>query len=335
MMAVEPTWTNEVHDKARLLHDQIAALSVKAAEANDDGAMARVLCAPYYTMLDQLFAEELPWARAMDESDLVVRMRGPAVDEPAPRVKLIADAFDQLRAQMQNIAKAIAGVTTARALPDDLDLGLSGFARGSVIMGLKVRNSAENEQRSMLGEDDPLLLATRAAVRHLGEVTRYVSAEGVAPEFAARFDDPGVRDAVLSAAIKLAPTGRIGIDSVELATPGGEPAGAALTPDTRAALRQAIARPVRHAQQGSFIGTVRELDLDLMRFDLRRISESGMTNLRCAYIDLPEERARALLNATIEVRGLVEFNSKGQPRLLQVEHFEIIEAAQEQGKLDL
>ncbi len=327
-------WTNEVHDKARLLHDQIAALSVKAAEADDDGALRRLLCAPYYTLLDRLFTEELPWARAMDDSDIVVRMRGPAADEAAPRVKLIADAFDEVRKQVQGIAKAIAGVSSAKALPDDLDLGLSGFARGSVVMGLRVRAGASDAATSLLGDDDLLLQATRAAVQRLGEVTRYVNEDGIAAEFAARFDDPGVRDAVLVAAARLAPTGRNGIDQVELTTPGAEgPAGAPLTPVSRTILRQAIARPVRRADHGRYSGTVRELDLDLMRFELRRMP--GVASLRCAYADIPEDRARALLNATVEVAGLVEFDAKGQPRLLQVEAVEIIQPAPEQHGLAL
>lgn len=331
-MVTDRAWTREVHDKARLLHDQIAALSVKAAEAADGEALQKILCAPYYAMLDRLFTEELPWARAMDDSDIVVRMRGPAADETAPRVKLIADAFDQVRKQVQNIAKAIAGVTTAKALPDDLDLGLSGFARGSVVMGLRVRANAPDAAPGTLGENDPLLEATRAAVKQLGEVTRYVDEDGIDERFAARFDDPGVRDAVLTAAVHLAPTGRTGIDQVELTAPGSTgPAGNPLTAASRTVLRRAIERPVKRIDRGRYVGVVRELDLDLMRFELRRMP--GVVSLRCVYPELGEERARTLLNAVIEVAGWVEYDGKGQPRLLQVESLDILQQPPEQQQL--
>lgn len=331
MTTVHP-WTDEVHGKARLLHDQIAALSSKAAEANDGGALAGILCAPYYAMLDRLYADELPWARAMDDSDLVVRLRGPAMDDAAPRVKLIADAFDAVRGQVQAIARAISGVARGKSIPDDLDLGLSGFARGSVMMGLKVRDRADAPQATLLGDDDPLLQATREAVRQLGEVTRFISDAGVAQDFARRIEDPAVRDAILVAATKLAPTGRNGIDAVELTTPGMA-AGVAMTPLTRAMLRQAIMHPVRQAERARFTGTVRELDLDLMRFELRRMPD--WPSLRCVYVDIPEDRARELLNATVEAGGHVEFNSAGLPRLLQVEEYRIVQAAPDQPRLPL
>src|SRR5688572_21863946 len=135
-------WTREVHDKARILHAQLAALGVKAEQSSDPGPMLAMLSEPYFQLLDDLFEGELPWAHAMDNSDLVMRLKGPAADEDAPRVKLIADTFDSLRDQVQKIAKSIAGVDSlARGFPEDLDLGLSAFARGSVVLGLRVRTA--------------------------------------------------------------------------------------------------------------------------------------------------------------------------------------------------
>lgn len=326
------TWTTEVHAKARLLHDQIAALSVKAAEAQDDGALAEMLCRPYYTLLDRLFSEELPWAQAMDSSDLVVRLRGPAADDPAPRIKMIADTFDVIRQQVQRIARAIAGAVDPSArFPSELDLGLTGFARGSVVLGLKVR--AGNGTSDLLGEHDALFQATREAVHRLGEVARYVDDEGLAPEFSARVEDPGVRDAVLGAASKLAPSGLKGIDVVELTAPDDAAHSAAMTATTRRTLRQALARPVQKHGFGEFVGVVRELDLDLMRFELRRLQ--AVESLRCAYLDIPEDRARGLLNATVRVSGPVEHDARGRPRLLQVERWEILQTAPQQHTLQL
>lgn len=328
-------WTREVHDKARILHAQLAALGVKAEQASDPAALLSVLSEPYFRLLDELFAEELPWAQAMDNSDLVMRLKGPAADEEAPRVKLIADTFDSLRDQIQKIAKSIAGVATqSRGFPEDLDLGLSAFARGSVVLGLRVRTAGDTAQSSLLGEQDPLLLATRDAVRKLGEVARFVSNDKLDDDaLKSEFPDPGVRDTILGAAAKLAPTGKKGIESVELTVPERSGQQLVMTPRTRTTIRQAMIKPVKRKESGEFMGVVRELDLDLQRFELRRMS--GVPSLRCAYVDVPEGHAMSLLNATVRVSGPVEYGTDGSPRLLQIEALEVVHPASEQLHINL
>jgi hypothetical protein len=323
-------WTREVHDKARILHAQLAALGVKAEQSSDPAGLLSILSEPYFRLLDELFADELPWAQAMDNSDLVMRLRGPAADEEAPRVKLIADTFDSLRDQIQKIAKSIAGVTlSARGFPEDLDLGLAAFARGSVVLGLRVRTANDATQSSLLGDQDPLLLATRDAVRKLGEVARYVSDDRLDHDaLKSQLPDPGVRDTILGAAAKLAPSGKKGIDSVELTVPERPGEQLVMTPKTRATIRQEMIKPVKRKEVGEFTGVVRELDLDLQRLELRRMS--GVPSLRCAYMDLAEVRAMSLLNATVRVSGPVEYGFDGSPRLLQIERFEVLQPSPDQ-----
>jgi hypothetical protein len=323
-------WTREVHGKARILHAQLAALGVKAQQANDPASLVAVLSEPYFRLLDELYTDELPWAQAMDNSDLVMRLKGPAADEDAPRLKLIGDTFDSLRTQVQKIAKSIAGVSSpVRGFPEDLDLGLSAFARGSVVLGLRVRTASDTRQTSLLDDQDPLLLATREAVRKLGEVARFVGDEKLDDEaLKGEIPDPGVRDTILGAAAKLAPTGKRGIDSVELSVPDRPGQQLVMTPKTRTTIRQAMVKPVKRKETGEFTGVVRELDLDLQRFELRRMS--GVPSLRCAYADVTELKAMSLMNATVRVSGPVEYGPDGSPRLLQVEGLEVIQAAPNQ-----
>lgn len=328
-------WTREVHDKARILHAQLAALGVKAEQASDPASLLSILSEPYFRLLDELFTDELPWAQAMDNSDLVMRLKGPAADEDAPRVKLIADTFDSLRDQIQKIAKSIAGVTAStRGFPEDLDLGLSAFARGSVVLGLRVRTVSDTQQTSLLDEQDPLLLATRDAVRRLGEVSRFISDDKLDDDaLKGELPDPGVRDTILGAAAKLAPTGKRGIDSVELTVPERPGQPLVMTPKTRTTIRQAMIKPVKRKETGEFTGVVRELDLDLQRLELRRMS--GVPSLRCAYADVPELRAMSLLNATVRVTGPVEYGADGSPRLLQIEGLEILQPSPNQLPITL
>ena len=73
-------------------------------------------------------------------------------------------------------------------------------------------------------------------------------------------------------------------------------------------------------------GRVRAVDLDLRRFDLRRIDGGHLPDLRCIYpatFDLP---AKKWLDATVVVRGQVE-TYQGAARLLQVQGVEETELA--------
>lgn len=327
-MSYPGKWAREVHDKARVIHSQIAVLQQKASESGELAPqLEKIFCEPYFRLLEKLYNDELPWALAMDDSDIVLRLRGPAADETAPRVKLIADTFDEVRQQVQNIARALAGVahSTAAKFAQDLDIGLSGFARGSIIIGLKVRGNEGAKQASLLDDSDPLLLATRQAVRLLGEVPRYISESGIDQRFNSLFDDPGLRDAILVAATQLAPTGQRGIDQIDFAVPDSPSRRESMTAKTRILLRQSLARPVKQSRSGSFQGVVRELDLDLKRFELRQMS--AVPSLRCVYSNLSDQQARTLLDSLVEVSGFVELSSSGVPRLMQVESVRLVDDA--------
>lgn len=326
------TYTDEIHTKARLLHEQIAALSHKAQEAADPAALAALLCAPYYRLLDQLYEHDLPWARAMDDSDMVVRLRGAAADQDAPKVGLLSDTLDLLRDQVQSIAKALMHALPDSKWPSTLDLGLSAFARGSIVLGLKLRSDVGAEGDVLAGVDARLFDATREAIHKLGEVVHFVDEDGVHEEMTDAVPDPAMRDILLTAASKLAPTGRRGVDSVELINPGYR-AGTALTPRVRTALRHALVRPVRQQQRMVLEGVVREVDLDLKRFELRQVE--GLGNVRCIFIDLSEAQARAMLGASVSVDGNAACDPEGRPRLLQADKVSIQTIAGKQTNLAL
>jgi hypothetical protein len=197
------------------------------------------------------------------------------------------------------------------------------------VLGLRVRTASDAPQASLLGDQDPLLLATRDAVRKLGEVARWITNDKLDDDaLKGELPDPGVRDTILGAAAKLAPTGKKGIDSIELTVPERPAEQLVMTPKTRTTIRQAMIKPVKRKETGEFTGVVRELDLDLQRLELRRMS--GVPSLRCAYVDVPEVRAMSLLNTTVRVSGPVEYGADGSPRLLQIEGLEVIQAAPDQ-----
>jgi hypothetical protein len=74
---------------------------------------------------------------------------------------------------------------------------------------------------------------------------------------------------------------------------------------------------------------VRAVDLDLRRFDLRRVEEN-QPDLRCIYPASLDARAKHWLDVLVVVRGQVEMY-QGAARLLQVEGVEEI-AERPQGE---
>jgi hypothetical protein len=90
-----------------------------------------------------------------------------------------------------------------------------------------------------------------------------------------------------------------------------------LTPHTRRQVRAWLEKPVLSDEVIELRGHVRAIDLDLRRFDLRRIDGGNLPDLRCIYQPSFDHRAKKWLDATVTVRGQVE-SYQGAARLLQV-----------------
>ena len=197
-------WVEQVEQKAAIVLNQMAAAWALASQLDmNPDEVAR----PYFDMLNALYADEMPHARALDNSDLVLHIEGPALRDPNPRIKLLSGIFADLREQVTKITKAMVGLSDSEPakLPPELELGLTGLARGSFVMGVKVRppqSAGSNDQAveqisgtqiSLWGEDDPLYQAVREAIRSLARVAWYIGPEGIDEEITDAFPDPGVR----------------------------------------------------------------------------------------------------------------------------------------------
>jgi hypothetical protein len=166
---------------------------------------------------------------------------------------------------------------------------------------------------------DPFFEASRQALSTFGAITELFERPNAYDSIRRDFADPKLRDAALSAVGQLAPSGRRGVSSVAVggrALPGRR--WHTLTPDTRQQVRAWLEQPVLSDEIIELTGHVRAIDLDLRRFDLRRIDGGALPDLRCIYpasFDLP---AKGWLDSTMRVRGRVE-TYQGAARLLQVE----------------
>jgi hypothetical protein len=312
-----PNWSDVLRHQARLLHQQIAAMQRLVAEAGGGEEMLAGSCEAYYRLLDEIYVKDMPVARALDEGDLLLHLDGEGLQTPSPRLSLVTGIMDDVRRQVGAMIRTlVSSFNEAVELPREFELGLSSFAQGSLYLGFSLPGPGP-DYAALAG--DPLIKASRQALATLGAVTAHLDEPDAYDRIRRDFADPKLRDAALSAVGRLAPSGRRGVSSVEI---GGRALQARawrkLTPHTREQVREWLERPVLGDEEVEFRGRVRAIDLDLRRFDLRRIDGGNLPDLRCIYpasLDVP---AKKWLDGVISVRGRVE-SYQGAARLLQVE----------------
>ena len=326
-------WVKALEAKARIIHGQLAAARKLAEEAGldpDDVAQ------PYLDLINDLYRDECQFAQLVDDADLIVRYSGPAISL-GPTMSMFTSVCRDLRTQIQGVAKAIFGLSVdephaaARGArlrwPSALDPLLSGLAHGSLVVGVRIQSPEEDaraHQTELAGVSDSIVESVRTAVKNIATVSRHVGDGGIDEDaIQAELPDPAIRDTVLVAAAKLAPTGRKQYQSVSFysqddATPARE-----LTAASRRVLNRAVARPVRTSQEGSFEGVIREVDLDARRFEIRRVANAGA--IRCMYQSEAHELVRHNLDARVRITGQYETLAGHQPRLIAVSSLEVLE----------
>ena len=310
-------WAEVLKRRAHLLHQQIAAMQRLVRDSGGSEAQVEQACLGLYRMLDQIYESDMPVARALDNSDLLLHLEGEGLELKNPRLSLVTGVMSDVRKQVGTMIKTlVSSINEAIELPREFDLGLSSFARGSLYLGFSLPET--NVEFARL-PGDPLMEASRQALSTLGAITslcdRPVPYEAIRHDFA----DPKLRDAALSAVGHLAPSGRRGISSVGI---GGRAlktgAWHTLTPQTRQQVRSWLERPVLGDEVIELRGQVRAIDLDLRRFDLRRVDGGTLPDLRCIYPAAFDPPAKGWLDSIVRVRGKVE-TYQGVARLLQVE----------------
>lgn len=284
-----------------------------------------------YASVENLLSHDYQIAQTRDNSDLVIRVEGIAFDK-APRIQLVTSIFDNVSSQVTDLTKAILGLgADGHVSPSSVDLGLSGMARGSLLFGLKAELPDPTHHRGMLlGELDTLFQSTKSALTIIDDVahTVYQDREHVSLEAVSEVvEDPRVRDAALVAVQRMSPSGRRGIDSVSVSSLKNRDKPAELTSENRKSIRDSLVRPVIKGEELELVGSVREIDLDSRRFDLRGIADEKLRDIRCAYRQVENVNPRALLGSLVKARGLIERSQDGSPRLMSVTALEIIQAA--------
>lgn len=306
-MTQTTSWSSVSRHRVRVVQDQLLDTARWAREAGADPEATEMLVLPYRELLEELYERDIPLAKLADESDLLLHVHGPAASGPTPRVSVVTRLLGQTRDQVTRLAKQLGGFTTVR-VPPALDMGLVGIAGGSLYIGFSTVDT---------GEDAAL---TRDAVDTIASASRLVADDRPLDDIAAQFDDPAARDIAVAAVRQMSPSGQLGITEIEIL--GRRIARTvSLTTETRRHARRLMAQPpTRAPSRASFIGTVREVDLDAARFEIRNV-EGHPHDIRCAH-ELDEQEVKRLVDQRVRVAGTAEYGARGIVRLLWVDEVE-------------
>lgn len=319
------SWIEAMEAKARIIHGQMATARSLAERAGLD---ADEVVRPYFDLLNELYADEFDFARLVDDADLVTRFVGPAL-ENGPTMTIVTSVCRDLRTQIQGIAKAIVGLSSDEQVrwPTDLEPQLAGLTPGSLVVGVSIRDpdvGRDTGQPDLPGISEAVVNAVRGAVRSVAMVARHVRDGGIDTDaLQTDFPDPAIRDTVMVAVSKLAPSGRRGIDSVSFyARESTASPAPPLTQKSRRTLSRALTRPIQTSGEGTFEGVVRAIDLDARRFEIRGVQGAGA--IRCMYETEHQTTVMRTLDTRVRVSGSYETAPNRQPRFIAVSSVHVL-----------
>ena len=101
------------------------------SESGGSEEMLAKSCAPYYRLLDEIYEKDMPVARALDRSDLLLHLDGEGLQTENPRLSLVTGIMGDVRKQVGTMIRTlVSSFNEAVELPREFDLGLSSFAQG-------------------------------------------------------------------------------------------------------------------------------------------------------------------------------------------------------------
>jgi hypothetical protein len=278
--------------------------------------------APYETLIEQLYVEEFSLATALDTSDIVLHVEGPAVENREPRLSILTSFFSGVKSEIRHVATALLGVEGKTGLPRDMDLSLTALAPGSLFIGLRIADPDDVEHTGQMITADPYLEATRNAVHAMGLVSRYLGKGLDDPEgLKSDIPDAKVRDVALAAFQRLAPSDKRGISAVGISvkSEAGEPISSVrLTSETRASLRKKFHEAIKSPVSITVEGLIREIDLDLQRCEIRHVEALNFFEVRCHYPKEMESEIKKLLDKRVVAQGPAEIDRSGRPNLMTI-----------------
>lgn len=306
-------------DAMRVFLENMVGAGLLAKELGMDVTPSGIVDASFSQIM-KIAQESLPLARVMDESDLVLHAEGPGATHDLPWLSAINWITATADSNLRHLSSAMFDLfgTDGNTLSKAMDLRLTGIAPGSLWVGVKMMPPPAD----LLPADSALFDTMAQQIGKLPEITRFIDDEGMRPGLEEVSPDPAIRDMQLSTLYRFSPTGRRGIHTLEISS--RDSGAASLSQRERVVLKEAIDHPdTKKSIEGSFIGHVREADLDKTRLHLRGVKDIG--TLRCVMPDLTAKMARLLFGNLVRADGRYQIDKNGKPRLLFIERIQPIE----------
>lgn len=254
---------------------------------------------------------------------LWLRLIGPSMQLGTASASVLASTIENFRKSIRSIAAVLKGELPYRkggiskGVEKSCDLVIIGLMTGSMRVGLGL--PPEHQQDLFSREDDP---ATRA-INTFMEVASWASALELAPELPLSVADLPSKDYVLRQVMNMAPSKKIPIDSIEFS---GNlvrlPKLPILNRDARSRLYDAITKE-KGAEYMEEVGTIREIDLDALKFYLRERPENK-PQIHCEVSEDMMDDAKAALGEKVKVAGSVKRDVSGRITLLKIKSLEIL-----------
>lgn len=309
-----PIWDGTPKDAMRVFLEHSVSVGLLARE-HGVAVDASGLVDGIIDQIDKIARESYPLFEVVENSDLVLHAEGPGAEHSLPWLSAFNWLTSTANKNMRTLIRAtldLMGVDGKR-ISREADLRLSGVARGSVWIGLKLMMP----DSLLLPEDGRLGQQLANTAARLPMLARFIDDEALRPGLNEAEPDPAKRDAALISLLAFAPTGKRGIHTLGISS--REYGSATLSQRERVVLQEVFRRPqLDRLREGALQGEVREADLDRMRFHLR--TTDGV--VRCVLPALHIEQARLMLGRTFRVTGKYEPDREGRPRLMYVERVE-------------
>jgi hypothetical protein len=321
------SWTEHANDTLRMFLENIIAEG-RLAERFGLDASSNDIIESSREALQDVIHRGLPMAKLMDESDLILHAEGPAVRDNAPSLAAFSWMAGTVQSSLRELSRSIFDLLErdARMLSRNLDLRVTGTAPGSLYMGFAIGTRSAD---LLANEAEPVMRHIRDTVHTLPLLTLAIGDNEISSEAAQIVPDAAERDSSFAALLKLSPTGKRGIHTIDLSAPGFS--RGSLSQRERVVLHDALRAPVlANKRHGSFVGQIRQIDLDTQRMHLRNVS--GVGSLRCALPLLDLHQAKLLIGEQVRAEGEYEMDRNGRPRLLLVNRIDPI-SIPSQGEL--
>lgn len=302
--------------QTRMFLENMVGFAMSAQKAGLNYSPEQVVNTTFGRIIE-LAEQHFPLSKVLDDSDIVLHAEGPGASNSMPWLAALNWVTQTAEQNLRSLAIAFFDMRGAegKKIVKNMDPRLTGIAPGSLWVGIKLDSASD----PFFGEPIDGAESLTETVRNLPAIARYIDDEGMRKGVEDVSPDPALRDISLGALLKFAPTGRKGIHTLEIATNGQ--GLVSLGQRERVVLREALQKPVlQQARSGSFVGQIREADLDKSRFHLRSVKDIG--TLRCAVKDLSAADMSRLFGKFVRVVGSYQTDKSGKPRMMLVERFE-------------